>query len=59
MESSDVQYKEKYFVESSNKVHYFFENGALDESGNLKVDPSIALNKVSDCKMIWFSSTSP
>lgn len=45
-ESNDVQYKENYFLDSGNKVHYFFENGALDEDGKLIVDPAIALNKV-------------
>lgn len=45
-ESKDSQYKENYFIDSSNKVHYFFENDALDKNGNLVVAPAIALNKV-------------
>lgn len=46
LESKSVQHKENYFVESSNKIHYFYEAGALNASGDLLVDPSIALNKV-------------
>ncbi|XP_022124441.1 phytanoyl-CoA dioxygenase domain-containing protein 1 [Pieris rapae] len=38
--------KDKYFLESSDKIRFFFETNALDENGELKVDPSIALNKV-------------
>lgn len=40
-------YRDNYFIESSNKIHYFFENDALGEDGELIVDPAIALNKVS------------
>lgn len=46
LESEQAQHKENYFIQSSNKVRYFFENGALDEDGNLVVDSAIALNKV-------------
>lgn len=46
VESNEAHYKENYFIKSSNKVHYFFENDALDERGNLVVDPAISLNKV-------------
>lgn len=38
--------KENYFLESANKIHYFYENGALDDNGNLLVDKSVSLNKV-------------
>ncbi|CAH4038694.1 phytanoyl-CoA dioxygenase domain-containing protein 1 [Pieris brassicae] len=38
--------KDKYFLESSDKIRYFFETNALDEKGELKVDPSVSLNKV-------------
>uniref|UniRef100_A0A1B0CGX0 Putative peroxisomal phytanoyl-coa hydroxylase n=1 Tax=Lutzomyia longipalpis TaxID=7200 RepID=A0A1B0CGX0_LUTLO len=40
------QNKEKYFIESGDKVRYFFEEGALDDKGDLIVKPENALNKV-------------
>ncbi|XP_059619066.1 phytanoyl-CoA dioxygenase domain-containing protein 1 homolog [Phlebotomus argentipes] len=40
------QNKERYFIESADKVRYFFEEGALDEKGDLVVKPENALNKV-------------
>lgn len=40
------QNKEDYFLESGDKVRFFFESGALGEKGELLVDPSVALNKV-------------
>ncbi|XP_046672571.1 phytanoyl-CoA dioxygenase domain-containing protein 1 [Homalodisca vitripennis] len=40
------QSKEKYFLESGDKISYFFEAGAVDEDGNLLVDQSVSLNKV-------------
>lgn len=44
--SEKQQSKDKYFLESGNKVRYFFEEGALGENGELLVDPMNALNKV-------------
>ncbi|XP_055524536.1 phytanoyl-CoA dioxygenase domain-containing protein 1 [Wyeomyia smithii] len=41
-----TQSKDRYFIESGDKVRYFFEEGAVDENGELLVDPSVALNKV-------------
>ncbi|XP_031618315.1 phytanoyl-CoA dioxygenase domain-containing protein 1 homolog [Contarinia nasturtii] len=38
--------KDEYFLNSANKIHYFYENRALDEEGNLLVDKSISLNKI-------------
>lgn len=35
-----------YFLNSSNKIHYFYESNALDANGNLLVDKSVSLNKV-------------
>lgn len=46
LKAEDAQSKELYFMESGDKVRYFFEQGALDEEGQLIVDPMIALNKV-------------
>lgn len=40
------QNKEDYFLESGDKVRFFFESDALDENGKLLVDPTVALNKV-------------
>ncbi|KAJ9588313.1 hypothetical protein L9F63_018311 [Diploptera punctata] len=40
------QSKDKYFLDSGDKISYFFEAGALDKDGKLLVEPHIALNKV-------------
>ncbi|XP_050301848.1 phytanoyl-CoA dioxygenase domain-containing protein 1 homolog [Anthonomus grandis grandis] len=40
------QNRDKYFLESSDKIRYFYETGALDPEGKLLVDPNIALNKI-------------
>ncbi|XP_033223914.1 phytanoyl-CoA dioxygenase domain-containing protein 1 homolog [Belonocnema kinseyi] len=40
------QNKDRYFLESGDKVSYFFENEALEEDGKLKVHPRVSLNKV-------------
>lgn len=41
-----AQDRDDYFLNSSNKISYFFEEGALDADRNLLVDPLVALNKV-------------
>lgn len=46
IKQEDAQGKELYFMESGDKVRYFFEKGAVGEEGQLLVDPMIALNKV-------------
>lgn len=46
VEADRAHLKENYFIESATKVHYFYESGALDEVGNLQVEPEQALNKV-------------
>jgi len=43
-ESSD--FRQEYFIESVDKVRYFFEDGAMDDAGNLKVDKHKSLNKI-------------
>lgn len=43
---SDAQSKDKYFLESGDKVRYFHESNALSPKGELLVDPIFALNKV-------------
>lgn len=47
IEAKGAQNREEYFLNSSDKVRYFFEDGALDENGNLLVEATKALNKVS------------
>lgn len=41
-----LQNKDQYFIDSGNKVSYFFESEALEDDGKLKVHPRVALNKV-------------
>uniref|UniRef100_A0A182R898 Fe2OG dioxygenase domain-containing protein n=1 Tax=Anopheles funestus TaxID=62324 RepID=A0A182R898_ANOFN len=45
-DGKSAQSREQYFLDSADKVRYFFEEGAVGENGELLVDPSIALNKV-------------
>ncbi|CAH1389286.1 unnamed protein product [Nezara viridula] len=40
------QNQHKYFLESGDKIRYFYEKDALNSKGELVVDPDIALNKV-------------
>jgi hypothetical protein len=48
--------KDKYFLDSSDKVSYFFEAGAVDENGKLLVEPKTALNKVGHA-LHWLNPT--
>lgn len=41
------QLKDAYFIDSSDKISYFFEAEAVGPDGELKVDPGVSLNKVS------------
>lgn len=41
-----LQYSTPYFLESGDKIRYFYEKEALDDKGDLKVDIGQALNKV-------------
>lgn len=45
-ERKGAQNKDQYFLDSANKIGYFFEKDALDKDGNLLVDECISLNKV-------------
>ncbi|XP_063705225.1 phytanoyl-CoA dioxygenase domain-containing protein 1 [Culicoides brevitarsis] len=42
----NAQNKDTYFLDSGDKVHYFYESNALSPKGELLVDPIFALNKV-------------
>lgn len=45
--SSEKQnYRDNYFMNSSDKIGYFFEDGALDENGKLQVEKQVSLNKI-------------
>lgn len=41
-----LQSRDRYFLESGDKIRYFFESGALGTDGKLLVEPHLALNKV-------------
>ncbi|XP_064644861.1 phytanoyl-CoA dioxygenase domain-containing protein 1-like [Lineus longissimus] len=41
-----VENDNDYFINSADKIRFFFEKGALDERGNLQVDKSRSLNKI-------------
>lgn len=44
--SESNQNRENYFLESGDKIRYFFEKDAVGQEGELLVDPLHALNKV-------------
>jgi len=46
IQSSNFQSRDRYFIDSGDKVRYFYELSALNQKGELIVDPAIALNKV-------------
>lgn len=46
-DSSRAHLKDTYFLDSSNKISFFYEQDALDTNGDLLVDRYAALNKVS------------
>ncbi|KRT86074.1 hypothetical protein AMK59_512, partial [Oryctes borbonicus] len=41
-----TQNKDKYFLDSGDKISYFFESGAIGPDGDLLVEPQLALNKI-------------
>ncbi|XP_066157081.1 phytanoyl-CoA dioxygenase domain-containing protein 1-like [Euwallacea fornicatus] len=45
-DSENQQNRDRYFLESSDKISYFYEAGALGLDGTLQVDPEISLNKI-------------
>ncbi|CAH2265900.1 jg190 [Pararge aegeria aegeria] len=46
IEGERQQLKDSYFLESNDKISFFFEAGALGSDSKLQVDPSVSLNKV-------------
>lgn len=46
VDSKALQNKNRFFLESCDKVRYFYEVGALDDNGELKVAPEVSLNKI-------------
>jgi hypothetical protein len=43
---SNQQTGSQYFLDSGDKISYFYEEGALDEKGNLQMPKEEALNKI-------------
>ena len=42
----DLRAKDDYFLESGDKVRFFWEEGAFDSDGQLKMDRALAINKI-------------
>ncbi|CAH2015784.1 unnamed protein product [Acanthoscelides obtectus] len=40
------QNKDRYFLESGDKISYFYEQGAIGPNGELLVEPHLSLNKI-------------
>ncbi|CAH1115796.1 unnamed protein product [Psylliodes chrysocephalus] len=45
-DSESQQNKDKYFLDSGDKISYFYEPGALGPNGELLVEPEVSLNKI-------------
>lgn len=45
-DAQEEQNREQYFLNSGDKVCYFYEAGAIGPNGDLVVDPKLALNKI-------------
>ena len=46
MDQNAQQCRSQYFITSGDKIRFFFEEGAMGEDGRLKLDPTLALNKM-------------
>ena len=40
------QVEDRYFLESGDKIRFFFEDGVFDKKGNLKIRKELAINKI-------------
>ncbi|KAG5895119.1 hypothetical protein JTB14_008556 [Gonioctena quinquepunctata] len=46
VDSEAQQSRDKYFLDSGDKISYFFEAGALGPNGDMLVPPELSLNKI-------------
>ncbi|KAF5289130.1 hypothetical protein FQR65_LT02019 [Abscondita terminalis] len=44
--TKDQTHRNRYFLDSSDKISYFFEEGAVGPDGELLVEPNASLNKI-------------
>ncbi len=44
--SKNEHAKHQYFLDSGNNIHFFFEEGAFDEQGNLRAEKRLCINKI-------------
>ena len=47
-----TQAKDRYFLDSGDKVRFFFEKNSFDDDGQLKMEKEECLNKIGHC-MHW------
>lgn len=45
-DNDSYQIRNNYFMESGHRISFFFEEGAMDESGNLKFSKTKSINKI-------------
>ncbi len=44
--SKDAHSAQQYFLDSGDKISFFFEEGAFDSAGNLRADKTLCINKI-------------